>query len=51
MLYLIKFGGNAIDDEKDLRRICDEVRQMKESGSDVILVHGGGPAISAEMGV
>lgn len=49
MLYLIKFGGNAISDDGDLRRICDEVRELKESGSDIILVHGGGPAISAAM--
>lgn len=49
MLYLIKFGGNAISDDGDLHRICDEVRELKESGSDVILVHGGGPAISAAM--
>ncbi|MGI6472387.1 MAG: acetylglutamate kinase [Candidatus Methanomethylophilaceae archaeon] len=49
MLYLIKFGGNAISDDGDLRRICGEVRELKESGSDVILVHGGGPAISAAM--
>jgi acetylglutamate kinase len=49
MLYLIKFGGNAISDEGDLSRLCEEIWEMTDSGHKVILVHGGGPEISAEM--
>lgn len=49
MLYLIKFGGNAISDAKDLQRLCDEIGDMTASGSKIILVHGGGPEISDEM--
>ncbi|HKM09193.1 MAG TPA: acetylglutamate kinase [Candidatus Methanomethylophilaceae archaeon] len=49
MLYLIKFGGNAISGAKDLARLCDEIGEMTASGSKVILVHGGGPEISDEM--
>ncbi len=49
MLYLIKFGGNAISDEGDLSRLCDEIWEMTDGGHKVILVHGGGPEISAEM--
>lgn len=49
MLYLIKFGGNAISDGEDLSRLCEEIWEMTDSGHKVILVHGGGPEISAEM--
>ncbi|MGE4577739.1 MAG: acetylglutamate kinase, partial [Candidatus Methanomethylophilaceae archaeon] len=49
MLYLIKFGGNAISDDEDLSRLCEEIWEMTDRGSKVILVHGGGPEISAEM--
>lgn len=49
MLYLIKFGGNAISDDNDLNRICDEIGELKKSGAEVIIVHGGGPAISVAM--
>ncbi len=49
MLYLIKFGGNAISDGKDLSRICSEIYELRKSGASVIAVHGGGPEISEEM--
>lgn len=49
MLYLIKFGGNAISNSEDLSRLCEEIWDMKDAGSEIILVHGGGPEISAEM--
>lgn len=49
MLYLIKFGGNAISNDEDLSRLCEEIWDMIDNGSKIILVHGGGPEISAEM--
>lgn len=49
MLYLIKFGGNAISNDEDLSRFCEEIWDMIDRGSKIILVHGGGPKISAEM--
>ena len=49
MLYLIKFGGNAISNNEDLVRLCEEIWDMTDTGSKIILVHGGGPEISAEM--
>jgi acetylglutamate kinase len=48
MLYLIKFGGSAISDGRDLSRICSEISEMKNNGASVIAVHGGGPEISRE---
>lgn len=49
MLYVIKFGGNAISNDEDLFRLCEEIWDMIDKGSKIILVHGGGPEISAEM--
>ncbi len=48
-LYVLKFGGNAISGREDLMRLSREIAQMVDGGSKVILVHGGGPEISAEM--
>ncbi len=49
MLYLIKFGGNAISNDEDLFRLCEEIWDMVDKGSRIILVHGGGPEISVEL--
>ena len=49
MLYLLKFGGNAISGREDMERLSREVAQLVSDGSKVVLVHGGGPEISAEM--
>ena len=48
-LYLLKFGGNAIRGREDMSRLSREVAEMRDAGCDVVLVHGGGPEISAEM--
>ena len=48
-LYLLKFGGNAIRGEEDLARLSGEVAGLIRDGARIILVHGGGPEINAEM--
>lgn len=48
-LYVLKFGGNAIRGHDDLMRLANEVAGMVRDGARVIMVHGGGPEISAEM--
>ena len=48
-LYVMKFGGNAIRGKEAMMRLCREIAQMRSQGAKVILVHGGGPEISAEM--
>ncbi|MBE6525271.1 MAG: acetylglutamate kinase, partial [Thermoplasmata archaeon] len=48
-VYLLKFGGNAIKGEKDLARLAGEVSGLIKEGAKIILVHGGGPEINAEM--
>lgn len=47
--YLIKFGGNALDGQDGLRRLAGEVAALQQEDIQIVLVHGGGPEISAEM--
>lgn len=46
---LIKFGGNALSGEGDLKRFGQDIASLIASGFRPILVHGGGPEISQEM--
>lgn len=47
--YVVKFGGNAIRGREDLMRLSREVAELVQNDIKIILVHGGGPEISAEM--
>ncbi|MCL2295870.1 MAG: acetylglutamate kinase [Methanomassiliicoccaceae archaeon] len=47
--YVVKFGGNAIRGKEDLMRLSGEVAELIRNDVKIILVHGGGPEISAEM--
>ncbi|MDH7602093.1 MAG: acetylglutamate kinase [Armatimonadota bacterium] len=46
---VIKYGGNAMIDEELKRSVCRDVVLMHFVGMKPILVHGGGPEISALM--
>ena len=46
---VIKYGGNAMVDEDLKRSVCRDVVLMHFVGMKPILVHGGGPEISAVM--
>ncbi|MDR0334728.1 MAG: acetylglutamate kinase, partial [Methanomassiliicoccaceae archaeon] len=48
-IYLMKFGGNAIRGKSDLDRLASEISQLIADGAKIILVHGGGPEITAEI--
>lgn len=48
-LYLLKFGGNTVSDAEGLRRLFGEVAQLVSRGFSIVIVHGGGKEISAEM--
>ncbi len=48
-IFVLKFGGNAIRGKDDLMRLSGEIAKLINGGKQVILVHGGGPEISAEM--
>ncbi len=46
---VVKMGGSAMDDEEVLDRFVKDVVFMEQVGMWPVLVHGGGPRISAEM--
>lgn len=46
---LIKVGGAALQSDVVLRGIVESVKQFRNFGYQVVLVHGGGPAINQEL--
>ena len=48
-VFVLKFGGNAIKGREDLDRLAKEVAGLIKGGARIIMVHGGGPEINAEM--
>lgn len=49
MSYLLKFGGNAISGTEDMARLSREIAGLVRDGKSIVLVHGGGPEINAEL--
>jgi acetylglutamate kinase len=49
MTVVIKFGGNAMVDHDALTAFIDGVKQLVQSGANPVVVHGGGPQISAGL--
>lgn len=47
-LYLVKFGGNALDGD-GLKKLCGEIAGLQKEGHKFIIVNGGGPEIDAEL--
>lgn len=48
---VIKFGGNAMTDDQLTRTFCEDVERLFRAGIRVVVTHGGGPQISAELAV
>ncbi len=46
---LIKLGGASLQDDSVLMTLSNALKQFRKYGYQVILVHGGGPAINAEL--
>jgi acetylglutamate kinase len=46
---VIKFGGNAMVDPDALHEFIAGVKQLAQSGANPVVVHGGGPQISAGL--
>jgi acetylglutamate kinase len=49
MTVVIKFGGNAMVDQYALTAFIEGVKQLVQSGAKPVVVHGGGPQISAGL--
>lgn len=48
-VIVIKFGGNAMVDEELKRAFAEDVVYLRYAGIRPVVVHGGGPQISAEL--
>ncbi|QDZ13543.1 acetylglutamate kinase [Humibacter ginsenosidimutans] len=46
---VIKFGGNAMVDEELVRAFADDIAFLRYAGIRPVVVHGGGPQISAML--
>jgi acetylglutamate kinase len=49
MTVVIKFGGNAMVDGDAMTAFIADVKQLAKSGAQPVVVHGGGPQISAGL--
>ena len=49
MTVVIKFGGNAMVDQDALNAFINGVKLLVQSGANPVVVHGGGPQISAGL--
>lgn len=48
-VLVVKFGGNAMADEALKSAFAEDMVYLREIGVKVVVVHGGGPQISAEL--
>ncbi len=48
-LFVIKYGGSAMEDEHTVERLLRDVVFLEAVGINPVLIHGGGKAISARM--
>jgi acetylglutamate kinase len=46
---LVKLGGAAVGEKSELGHLAEDLALMRSVGVSVVLVHGGGPAINAEL--
>jgi acetylglutamate kinase len=48
-IVVVKFGGNAMVDENLKRAFAEDMVYLRHAGLKPVVVHGGGPQISAEL--
>ncbi len=46
-LAVIKVGGDVVSDAAQLRGLCDNLRTLTGRGAQAIILHGGGPQVTA----
>ena len=49
-VVVVKFGGNAMVDDNLKRAFAEDMVYLRHAGLRPVVVHGGGPQISAELG-
>ena len=47
--FVIKYGGSAMEDEELCRQVLDDIELLKLMGIRIVVVHGGGKAINAQL--
>jgi acetylglutamate kinase len=48
-IIVIKFGGNAVGNDKVIDRLIEETIALQNEGAHVIVVHGGGTAVNEAL--
>ncbi|QIQ06006.1 acetylglutamate kinase [Streptomyces liangshanensis] len=48
-IVVVKFGGNAMVDDSLKRAFAQDVAELRAAGVKPVVVHGGGPQISAQL--
>jgi acetylglutamate kinase len=48
-ILVVKFGGNAMVDDALKRAFAEDMAYLRQVGVKVVVAHGGGPQISAEL--
>ena len=48
-VIVVKYGGNAMDDDESLRAFAEDMVYLRHVGIRPVVVHGGGPQISAML--
>jgi len=48
-IVTVKLGGSAMDDEKVIRQLAEDMHQLMSDNLAFVIVHGGGKAITREM--
>lgn len=44
--FVIKYGGNAMIDEKLKNKVAEDIVLLKQVGINIVLIHGGGPHLT-----
>jgi acetylglutamate kinase len=50
-MIVVKYGGHVLDSAAENDRIVDAISSFHKNGGEVIVVHGGGPAVDQELAI
>jgi acetylglutamate kinase len=48
-MRVVKYGGHVLEDESIIHSILQIIAELHKRGEQIVLVHGGGPAINKEL--
>jgi len=50
-MIVVKYGGHVLDSAAENDRIVDAISAFHKNGGEVVVVHGGGPAVDQELAI